>query len=45
MVDLGHNQIETIPSEIEHLVNLEDYLYLHNNKLETVPPEIKTLKN
>ena len=43
MLDLGHNQLSTIPETIGELLGLSDYLYLHDNRLASVPASIRQL--
>ncbi|EKR53371.1 leucine rich repeat protein [Leptospira interrogans str. UI 12758] len=42
MLNLGYNQLTTLPKEIEQLKNLQT-LDLNNNQLTTIPKEIGQL--
>jgi Leucine-rich repeat (LRR) protein len=44
MLDLGHNQLSTIPETIGEIVGLSDYLYLHDNRLASLPSSIGQLR-
>jgi Leucine-rich repeat (LRR) protein len=44
MLDLGHNQLSTIPETIGEIVGLSDYLYLHDNRLASLPASIGQLR-
>jgi Leucine-rich repeat (LRR) protein len=44
MLDLGHNALTVIPSELGNLENLHDFLYLHDNLLSELPSSLGKLK-
>ncbi len=37
MLDLGHNQLATLPDSLGYLDGLSDFLYLHDNRLSSLP--------
>lgn len=43
MLDLGHNLLTDLPSNLGELVQLSDFLYLHDNQLATLPQSLQNL--
>ena len=43
-LDLGDNQLTSLPASIKNLQNLT-YLYLHNNQLTSLPDAVGNLQN
>ena len=43
MLDLGHNQLTSIPDTIGDLDGLTDFLYLHDNRLTSLPSSLERL--
>ena len=43
MLDLGHNQLTSVPEALGDLAALTDFLYLHDNELSTLPSSISRL--
>ncbi|WP_197427296.1 leucine-rich repeat domain-containing protein [Bradyrhizobium retamae] len=42
-LDPGHNQLRRIPAALGELVDLSDFLYLHDNALKELPPSLGRL--
>jgi Leucine-rich repeat (LRR) protein len=42
-LDLGHNQLGSLPDALGELVGLTDFLYLHDNRLSALPPSLARL--
>src|SRR5688572_11738337 len=43
MLDLGHNELADLPVALGELVNLSDFLYLHDNQLRSLPASLARL--
>src|SRR3974390_1197620 len=43
MLDLGHNQLGSVPDALGDLIGLTDFLYLHDNRLSGLPPSLARL--
>jgi Leucine-rich repeat (LRR) protein len=43
MLDLGHNQLTSVPDSLGDLPALTDFLYLHDNRLASLPPGLGRL--
>ena len=44
MLDLGHNELTSVPDTLGDLEGLTDFLYLHDNRLATLPSSLENLK-
>src|SRR5580692_4944351 len=45
MLDLGHNQLTSVPDALAGLDALTDFLYLHDNQLTSLPESLARLTN
>ena len=43
-LDLGHNHLTQLPEALGDLVELRDFLYLHDNRLESLPSSMQRLR-
>src|SRR5215469_7794404 len=43
-LDLGHNQLASLPESLGDLTELSDFLYLHDNRLTNLPSSIRRLE-
>jgi len=43
MLDLGHNELESVPESLGELAGLTDFLYLHDNRLSELPASLSRL--
>ncbi len=43
MLDLGHNQLTSVPDTLAGLDSLSDFLYLHDNRLTSLPASLASL--